>query len=213
MGRVRRYVKRIQIGITEKLESVLKELIGDRQTPYQYFIEELLYKAYEEKQGKRHNKFRSISPRIIPVDSQVGQTLPDGTVITQEMLNLEAEGVDQYEEEQEKIRNQYEQAEKEDQKPDKNLKEVYAFKFRTSPVLNKKMWGKIGILPVHLIESYSKDKNVRILRTSKEMQKAKKELEEIQEFVVKKQLELDRKHGPDRNSPEWILAWEKIDPT
>ena len=58
MGRRRQYVQRVQIGFTAEIKRRVSELIGEFQTPYQYFIEDLIIKAYDHKHQQRDKRFK-----------------------------------------------------------------------------------------------------------------------------------------------------------
>lgn len=274
MGRRRQYVQRIQVSLTQELKHKINDLIGNRQTPFQYFIEETIYKLWEEKYQQRDKRFKSSQPSIFPrsvtspdpqeedqyseeddgewvkdpfteLRDKILYTVPpeeqhheDGrklAYLSEAELKIwvyqKAEEYDiplpqkepteaqlqKQEKEQQAERERTEKHDKEweeNERKTRELKKIKAFRWRCSknPKLKKqKIWGDIRVVAPHLVAKYSKDPQVRILKTSKELQNAEKEIKELFEWVAKKETEYAKKYG--EGTPEYIRRWNsEIDP-
>lgn len=201
MPKQKRLIEYFRVGLTDQMKEMLNDLIASSGISYQTWVTMQILKEYENKSGKRNYRFSNRLENRTEGNETVGAQ--------SEQDQIDAE---EWENEQERIRAKYEEEDKKSDQANKNLKEIKAFKWKMSKPLKRKIWGSIAIVAPHLIDSYKEDPNVRILKTVKDLEAAKLELEEINEFILKKELEFDKKYGTDRNSPKWIQAWNtKVD--
>lgn len=211
MSKPKRLTEYIRLGLTRQQSFMLFDLTNRDGSSPQMIIANLIVKAFDELQETRKRLGQPISRAY--TDSEIHTSSDDDGMVSTEELEEEYRR-----EHPEKFDNNITIREEKPKRKSgieiepQQQERAWAFKFRTSPALKRKIWGSIAIVEPHLVVDYSKDKNVRILRTKEEVKQAKKELNEIFEFVDKKKRELDKKFGRDRNNPEWIQAWGKIDP-
>ena len=227
MPKQRRLFNHFRVGLTHQLKQMLDTLIAPSGVSYQNWVTMAIIKEYEEKQGKRGRTSLAFINRGSEVPKQAGDLgfLQDGTPITQEMIDEDEKAHAIYDEEQEKLRRQYEQEENQKEE-NKNLKNIKYFRWCYNDQARRNTWAKIDIAKPNLIANYEAEekqgKKIKVLYTKEQYQKALKEYEEIKQWRRKKLKEIQEQCSKIKSPTErevqeimlrtrYDLTREKID--